>query len=400
MRETATRIARSPAFFLLLAAFLFPFLSPVSGAASDSPLDRRLTLNLWGAGLNDFAREIKESIGVDILFYRSDLPSDQNTDNVYLLAGDVPLRTVLECLARRYAFRYQVSATGQIRLSRSYGWVGPEPILKFRKLDGIASVNDDDAALRRLLRELIKPLPLLAAPAGSPFSLNIEAVPTPESGRSFRCVMALPPEMADYLDRAILCLAGDPGDIAAETDRRRLSAVASPTPPAWRTVLDKEVRLSGPGEPRALLFEMARQAGVAIILHSPPPRKGFFAAPPDRAISLGEAIRTVSADSGLGRRAVLASGSVCLEPGNEGLEMDESSRELFWGGLAVAGFDVRAAEGGGQALAPRIRREVFPELWRDPVCAVVYCHAVDRIAVIAPLNAVRAVSDFLGGLRR
>lgn len=400
--DGGTFARRYAASALVLVALTLAALSCPSGENGTPPLERMLRLELWGAGLNDAVREIKAQTGVDVLFYRPDLPADRNTDNVYLVTGRVPLRTVMECLARRFAFRYRLSESGKIELSKGYGWVGGDPALRILRLESLTPASGGDPEqVERLLAEFVKPLPLLPGD----YSLTLERYPTPENSEALRCVAALPPVLGDYLEKAARCLSGEAGDQPSGNDADKGTfASAGRVRPDWEGLLTRSVSSPSGGELRAVLSELARQADIAVMI--PPPSASV--APPLMDLNagrtgLGQASEELSTRYALGRRVFLASGAILFEGGTGDPELDARSRELFWNGLAVTGFDARAAAdrlGGEAALLAMLKREAFPELWRDPACGMGYSPVTGRLAVAAPLNVMEAIEKLLANAGR
>ncbi len=391
-----TGLARHPFLLPLLALALF---GAAPAAAADSPgapppLERPVRLDLWGAGLADAIREIQAQTGVEVLVYPADLPAAETTGNLYLVSGRVGLGTIIDCLARRYAFRYRVSGAGRIEISRGYGWAAADPALRFVRLDAIVPPGGADvAAIRKFLGQFLKPLPLLPGD----FSLALEKYPAPDNPNSLRAVLALPAVLADYLERAIKCLGGDPGDYPPDPARReRLFATAGRPAVDWAEFLARPIDTAPGGNVRKTLADAAAQAGAAFILQAPGPAGGRTAEVAAGRAGLGKFSEEMAARLNLGRRVFLPCGAVSFEPGGTGeWETDTRSRELYWGGLAVAGFAAGPAAGrwgGGTGLEGAIRREVFPGLWRDPATAAVYGLAGDRLVLIAPLDAVEAVA--------
>ncbi len=197
----------------IYAVFLLVLHVPVLAGTLDSraPLERTVSLDIWAGGLADVIREVKQQTGVDIIPYPPDFPAESHSGNLYLVSGDVQLRTLLECLARRYSFRYRLSNAGRVELSKCYDWAAVEPVLKFPRLDALIPANTAPDTVQPLLGELVKPLALL----GGEYSLTLERSPTRENPQSVRAVVVMPPVLADYAERAINCLAGDPGDSRA-----------------------------------------------------------------------------------------------------------------------------------------------------------------------------------------
>ncbi len=379
-------------------------------AAALPPLERSLRLSLWGAGLNDFAREAKAQTGVDVLFFLADLPPDQNVDNLFLVTGPVPLGAALDVLAYRYRFRYRLSATGQIEVSKSYGWVGDARALRFARLPPLAGDDARPEATGRFLLELVKPLELLPGD----FSLGVEDYPLPGRPEGLRLTAVLPPVLADYLVRAVRCFQGEAGDDPAGGGTGgaggNLFARARPLPGDWGELLGRQLPAPrGDGGLKELLQTVADQAGVAILLDSLPGEGGGASGrglPADiLRYSLARLTEALAAEWGLGGRVFIASGGVVFNPGaGEGdYQLEGRNGEAFWDGLAVAGFAAKRAveaAGGEEVVLRLLRREVFPWLWRDPVCGMLYSGATGRLVVVAPANAVRAVGERLARFGR
>lgn len=388
---------RTAAFLLFPLFLLLPLRS--SPAGEESVLDRPVHLSLWGGSLDAAARTIKEQTGVDILFYLPDLPKEFTAANdVYMVTGQVTLGTALEGLARRFGFRFRVSRAGQVEISRSYGWVGREGALRFIRTPPLGPGGDPGGETRGFLREFIKPLELLEGD----FSISLEPYPVPDNPAFLRGTVVMPQLLADYLERAVACLAGGDGDYPSTRPDPALFARARTSRQDWESFLARPVSSPRGVDIKSLLSDVADQAGVAILLRAPPSASGRGLPGGGERYTLGRVTEALATGWDLGRRVFLSSGAVVFEPGSpDSHETDSRSRELFWDGLAVAGFDVRVpAEAiGADALVPLLRREVFPDLWRDPVCSLVYSRATGRLVVVAPLNAVQAVGERLRSLR-
>ncbi|MDR1535053.1 MAG: hypothetical protein LBU64_08145 [Planctomycetota bacterium] len=386
------RPSRIPAGILFAALAVSNQIAVRTGAAGEfaSPLDRTLSLNLWEGSLFGALGQIKAKTGVETLIHPPDFPREDDSGPLYLVSGQVELRTILEGLAKRYSFRYRVAGPDRVEISRGYNWVGDEPSLRFLDLSGIRL--DDSAAPRKLLGEFIKPLSLV--PGG--YSLVMEKNPLPGNPGALRAVAALPPALADYLEKAAACLAGAAGDFPAAP-----GAIRAKLPPEnWPGLLERPVEVAVTASPRRLLAEIASRTGTAIILCRPAEEGGTAVFPSGR-MNLGQITALLAFRLKYRGRIFLAAGVVLFvdAPLEEEVAFDSRSRELFWDGMSVAGFDAReaAVENGGEAaLAERLRREVFPSLWRDPA-TVLTCLA-NRLVVIAPANAVAAVAERLAEL--
>ncbi len=371
---------------------LFLVLTAASPAAEAvHPLDRPVRLNLWGVGLNDAAREIHAQTGIEVRYFLADLPATANTDNVFLVTGRVPLGTVLECLARRFGFRFRVTSTGVVECSRSYDWAAAQPGLSFPRMPPL--VDGGIEAMRRFLGELVKPMSVLPGE----HILAVENYPLPDNPNAYRATAVLPPVLADYLERAVRCLEASPGD-AATLSNPALFARAIQYPTDWGALLGRTITRPRGREAREILADAADQAGVAIILHAPPQAGGRDLPYDIDRYTLGKLTETLADAWGLGRRVFHAAGAVLFEPGGGDYATDIRSRQLFWDGLAVAGFDMR--RGDVAALLASLRRDIFPGVWRDPVCSLQYSQVTGRLAVVAPANVVAAVAARLAAVGR
>lgn len=384
-----------------LAVVLSLLLSAAAAGDGRRVLDETLRLDLWGATLAETAAAIEAQTGVAVKFSRQDFPDQASSGDVYLVSGTVQLRTVMEGLAQRFGFRYRVSETGRVEVSRGYGWAVSaidRPALCLARLDDLSREGGGDPeAVRKFLGELVKPLALL--PDG--YSLELESYPTPGQPGNLRLKAVLPGALADNLERAVRCLQGDPGDYPVP--RRDLFARARAASANWDALLSRRVADAGGEDMRAMLADIGESVGVAVVLAGPPsggcaPR---LAAALEGGASLGQAAAGLSSLCGLGRRVFLACGAVVFTGvAGDGLELGDGDKELFWGGLAVAGFDARAAAarfGGGRELTDRIRASVFPSVWRDPACALLYSPETGRLAVVAPENVLAEVNAVVAG---
>jgi hypothetical protein len=372
---------------------LFLALAALSPAADGPPLDRMLHISLWGESLDETVRAIKEQTGVDVVFYLPDLPAEATREpGVYLVTGQVTLGTVLETLARRFGFRFRMAEGGRVELSRGYDWVGGEQALRFIRTSVLANGEEADEETRAFLQEFIKPIELL----GGEYTLRLEPYPVPGDAAHLRGTVVMPAVLADYLERAVACLGGAPGDYPPPpVPNPALYARARDYGADWEGFLARQVSPPRGVDIKSMLSDVADQAGVAIILREPPPASGRGLPEDVEQYTLGRVTEALSAGWNLGKRVFLSCGGVVFERGGgEGFETDARSRELFWNGLAVAGFDAGAAaeKRGAAALTGVLRREVFPGLWRDPVCSLVFSPLSGRLVVVAPLNAVQAVA--------
>lgn len=387
-------MTRLAARLILALALLLPA-APSGEPGRPPPLARPLRLSLWGATLAETAKAIQEQTGVEVFFYIHDLPPEiTNAPDVHLATGNVTLGVVMEALARAFAFRFRVAATGRIEISRGYDWVGTEPSLRFVRTPPVVSTEKGDQDFRALLSEMVKPLRLL----GGDFALRFEAYPLPDRPDNRRGALVLPGVLADYMERGLRCLAGDAGDFPPPSGARAntLFARARDCGSDWEELLSRRMRAPTGRNSRAIIEDAALGAGVAIVVRTPPADNGRALASDVDWYTLGRICEILATGRGFGKRVFLACGAVVFENGdNTAIETDSRSRELFWDGLAVAGFDVKAAVERTRdplALTSLLRRDIFPSLWRDPVCSMTYSPIYGRLAVTAPVNVLAALN--------
>lgn len=396
---------RAPILLLALfvAAAAFPLggrAGAIAGDPAPSLLERPLTLDLWGVTLSEAAKAITEQTGVDIVFFLADFPAEKNTKSVFLVTGRVSLATVMECLGRRYGFRYRLGDTGRLEVAKSYDWIPPDQYAaRFIGVNALLAPGGADMdRLRGNLVEFAKPLALL----GGDYSLALALTPGAGGGGTTRAEVVLPPVLADYFQKAVKCLSGDAGDYqpgAPEAKNRPPGAPTARQPGfEWERMLNRDMIVPRDLDVHAALKSVCEQAGIAVILESPPPAglgSPFSRPGPDR-VSLGKLMGDLAEKLALNRRVFLASGGVAFETAQKPeWENDARCREFFWSGLGVAGFDARrAAEraGGPDVLVRTLRESVFPCLWRDPVTAIGYSPVTGRLAVIAPHNVLSAIA--------
>lgn len=363
------------------------------GALRSSPLFRTLTLNAWGTSLAHIARSIREQTGVEILFYKPDLPPEETSEaNVGIVAVEASLGTVMEALARSFGFRFRVTAAGTVEVSRGYGWVGERRTLRFVRTPKIAPDGDGDGSFRALVSEMVKPLALLAGQ----FLVKFEPYPLPDRPEMSRGALVLPEVLAEYVGRGLACLAGEAGDYPDGVRDGRLFAVARDWEADWEAIFSRRVAVRDGGDVRAAAAAVAEQGEMVVVVRGG--GRGEKAGLPDGEGRYGVGSLCANMARGLGmRRVFLACGAVVFEGGTVGeIELDSRSRELFWNGLAVAGFDVRGAVArvkGAEGLMSLLRRDVFPGVWGDSACSMTYSGVFGRLAVVAPLNVMGALAE-------
>ncbi|MDR2392412.1 MAG: hypothetical protein LBE84_12145 [Planctomycetota bacterium] len=368
-----------------------------------SPLDRRFRLEIWGGNLTDAIQGIKAGTGVETLVYPPDFP-DGETSGLYLTTGRVKLGTVLDGLARRYSFRYRVAGPNRIEISRSYDWVANVPILRFIDLDPVLRGRESDPTrIEEFLKEFVKSLPLLP---GDDYSLTVERYSVRTNLYALRAVAVLPPPLVDYLERVVDCLGGAAGDFPGGMDSR-LFARANRYADGWPSLLEQRVIVASGLEPKAFLSEIAQQTGIAVLLDvDAPPDALSFPGVAESEMSLGRFAAELAPRLKARKRLFLASGAVLFEPvspNGEEMELDGRAREMFWTGLAVAGFSIDRtllSPEKLEGLASRIRRSVFPGLWNDPATALAVDPWGTRLIVVAPVNVLPAIAEMLASLSR
>ncbi len=383
-----------PALLLALAC--------VPAAAGDAaPLDRAVKLDLWDATLETFAQEIEKQTSVKLAFYRPDFAQDKEKKGIYLVTGTVSLRLAMECISRRFGCRYRLSEHGRLELSMGYDWIGDKDqfVVRFNELDGLFAPDGDMAPAVQSLREFLRVLPLMTGN----FSFTIEDSPAPEGQRKAKAVTILPAVLADYFDKAVRCLKTGNGDLAQTGNPSAGSPQAKTLDRApWSQLLAAEIELTaGNTDPHGIMREICDKVDIAFMLNGKPDagqgRSGLLSG----NTTFGRATEELSNIFALPRRVFLNPGAVIFEPGKAGeWEEDCKTREFFWTGLAVAGFEARrqAENLGPETMLARLRQEVFPQVWLDPMCALSYNPVSGRLAVMAPANVVEAVAVALKSL--
>ncbi len=398
-----------PAIFRIAILFVVPFLVAVfacvalgfgfsgNAFAGERPVAERLVhLTIWGGSVQDLAREIQYQVGAAVDFHDADGDDSPVREPVYLVSGQVPLSVVFETVARRYGLRFRITAGGGVQFARGYDWVADFRELRFLRLRPLAGPGLPADDTRKLLAELLKPLSLLSGD----YSVGLEPYPLPDDTNALRALALLPPVLGDYLERAVACLQGAAGDYPPNPLRPGgYMARARPLSGDWESLLGRTLASPRGSDLKTILSDVADQAGVAIMLVTPPAEMVRPLPGDIERYTLGRITEVLARERGLGTRVFLADGGVVFEPGADGaFETDGRSREFFWEGLAVAGFPVGSAVrryGSAAAMTAAIRREVFPSVWRDAVCGLAYSPATERLAVIAPENVVQAVALWL-----
>lgn len=394
---------KRPAFLLLIALAVFP----VSAGETATPaLDRQVNLDLWGDSLEGFRDAVKAQTGVEVRFFIADFPPLRESGRVYLLSGRVPLRMALENIARQLGCRFRLSGPDSVDMTKGYDWVKADDLsLHFPVVDSLVPSGGSVDDARRALGEVLKLVPLLSA--GNPDSVyfKFERTTLPDGRPTYKGIASLPKPLGEYYEKAVNCLIREAGDYPPSKSSLKpvLFRNASQTSIDWEEALDTPIRVVRDTDSRAVVKAVCEQAGIVISLSRAPSRSG--GAPLGRVavdrVGLGRISEELAKSLGLGRRVFLDAGGIAFEIGAGPWERDARSREFFWDGLAVAGFDVlRIAGGEGEKLAAALRRSVFPRVWRDPVCAIAYSPATDRLAVVAPENVVAAVAAALEEMER
>ena len=135
-----------------------------------------------------------------------------------------------------------------------------------------------------------------------------------------------------------------------------------------------------------------------------PPAALPFAGFGESGMSLGRLAAELAPRLKARKMVFMASGAVLFEavsPNGEKMELDGRVREMFWTGLAVAGFSLDRKlpiPDGLEGLPSLFRRRVFPGLWNDPVVALVVDPWGTRLIAIAPANVMPAIAEMLANL--
>ncbi|MDR0362685.1 MAG: hypothetical protein LBJ46_08410 [Planctomycetota bacterium] len=382
---------------LRLAALCLPLFAAPSGAGEElalPPYERRVRLDVWGGTLTDAANALYSQTGVQIAIFPPDFPDEVETQPLYMVSGDATLRQAMECLARRYGFRYRLAGNSRIEVSRGYGWANANYLVRFHNtLDPLLGPAGDREELFRLLTCFLRVLPLLPGDA----SFRIEEA-APGEGQAIKGVTVLPGPLTGYFEQAVAALVG--GSAAAPPRIQPAARARVPRRTDWNAILASDLALPATGaRPREAAMIAAKALEGVLAWKSEPPAHALQQETAMRGRTVGALTGELGSWSGLGKRVLLDGGVIVFEQGLDGeIEEVARGREFFWDGLTVAGFDaVRAAarSGGGAELVLALRRDVFPDIWFDPACGMGYSPVTGRIAVVAPQNVVEAVAHRL-----
>lgn len=370
-------------------------------AGEQYPLDRTVKLDIWGGGINDVASEILRQTGVELVYYRPDFPEQKTGQKIHMVTGEVSLRLAMECLSRFFGCRYRLSESGRIEMSSGYDWVGQEFVVRFNDVDQLVPTGGAVIRTAEILQEFLRVLPLL--PGNNSFTL--EQKPAPDGGIQTKAITIAPSLIADYFDQAVACLKSE--DQANAPVAKTLAYVPRASTierASWNRLLAADFDIeAGLVDPRRIMREICARIDVAFLLSGVPGqgkvRPGLLAG----RTGFGRATEELAGIFGLNRRIFLNPGAVIFEPGKPGeWEEDCKTREFYWMGLAVRGFEAkRAAERLGQAeLVSRIRSTIYPHIWVDPMCSLAYSETTGLLTVMAPPNAVEAVGEELRRITR
>jgi|GEM_PF-1916670 hypothetical protein len=380
--------------FLAGIAFLLAFPLFSLQAGEQYPLDRAVRLDIWGGGINDVASEILRQTGVELVYYRPDFPDQKTGQKIHMVTGEVSLRLAMECLSRFFGCRYRLSESGRIEMSSGYDWVGQEFVVRFNDVDQLVQPGGAVNGTAEMLQEFLRVLPLLSGNN----SFTIERKSAPDGRIQTKAITIAPALIADYFDKAVLCLkSGDTAGAPAPQPMAYAPRASTIERASWNRLLAADFDIeAGLVDPRRIMREICSRIDVAFLLSGVPGqgevRSGLLAG----RTGFGRATEELAGIFGLNRRIFLNPGAVIFEPGKPGeWEEDCKTREFYWMGLAVRGFDAkRAAERLGRAeLVSRIRSTVYPHIWVDPMCSLAYSDSTGILAVMAPPNAVEAVGE-------
>ncbi len=376
-------------FFLVLSVF-------PAQAGDKYPLDRTVRLDIWGGGINDVAAEILKQTGVELVYYKPDFPEQKTVQKIHMVTGDVSLRLAMECLSRFFGCRYRLSESGRIEMSTGYDWVGQDFVVRFNDIDTLIPANGATSQTVETLQEFLRVLPLL--PGNNSFTL--EQKPASESSVQTKVITIAPTLVVDYYGMAVSNLKGEkPANTSASKPTPFLPKAVTIERASWDRLLAADFDLeAGLVDPRRIMREICSRIDVAFLLSGVPGqgevRSGLLAG----RTGFGRATEELAGIFGLNRRIFLNPGAVIFEPGKPGeWEEDCKTREFYWMGLSVQGFEAkRAVERLGKAeLISRLRATIFPHIWVDPMCSLAYADTTGILTVMAPPNAVEAVGEEL-----
>lgn len=374
----------------IMTVLLVLLLCCYAARAGQPVLDQTVEVQVWGGSLTDALRIITDQTGGNIVYYQPDF-ADIAPGSLFLTTGRVTVRTVLEALARRYSFRYQVSAAGRVAISRSYDWAGTQPALQFTPIPAALAQKTDKEELGAFVREFLKPLSMLQ---NTDFSWSLEKSPTPENAAGLQFVAALPPVLGQYMQTVFAGMDARAGRPAQATHARAWSHPSQP-----QALLATQIRPPAAGNLRDVLTDIAGQTQTAILTAALPPSLPTRIEAPLADTTLGSVSASLAKSLSLGGRTLCTAGALLFWPGAaDTLETDTRCREFFWDGLSAECLDISrkaASAGGPEGIIRTIRTQIHPQVWLDPMCTLASLPSDGRVVLLAPANVIDDVRRFV-----
>lgn len=368
------------ALFMALGQFLVP--AGESGGKGGDLLNRQLRLDAWGRTLAETCDFLTKQTGFSISIKH--LPPDVAATRVYIHSERVRLHQLLECLARIAGCRYKMDGDSSARLVLGYEWVGSGFAARIYDIDDYLAPGQTAEDLKASLGELSKIVPFLSKDL---FETTLEQYPAPGGKMSSRLRVILPEQLIQYFDGALLCLTGREEKTALAERIRQTDDDSQ----LMAAAMQKRVSLNYRSLPlKEVLRDLSTQTGLTIV-----PDSAAFGnvSPPALNITmlnvpLSQALDEIGKKLGLQRPVFIPPDMILLAYGpHEEWRLDKATRKLLWDGLEVKGFDAAAAAerlGGEKALMHMLIERVYPDVWKDPACSIVFNPRYGRLAVVAP----------------
>lgn len=349
------------------------------------PWESKVNLAVHGAGLGEAFSQINAQTGVTIQPSRAvaGAAGEIWREPVHLDANNISLRQALELLSRLAGCRYRATAANTIRLDGAYEWLDRRKFaLIITNVETLLGAQRDIGALEQNIEELTKILTLFDAG----FYARIE-----EQGEQVKLVATVPEDLKPLFERA-LGLLEQRGESVAPPEQELID----PAERALIGALYKPVVAAYRGRPLPeVVADLSTQAGVNIgyaqigLRDAKTPLIDFDAG----QLSLREAVIKLAALAGY--RGIELSAPNLIWLGTRESDWGRlSPREQLWADTAVVRayyVDDFAGEAGGELLAHQVRLRVLPEVWLDPLAAVIYHKPSGNLLAIASEPVQREV---------
>lgn len=348
------------------------------GKADSAAFRKIISFKVWGESAEEAMNRIMEASDVDVRTSASFLtPEALRRTKVYLYAEQITVAQAVEWLAAALGCRYWLDGPRSVVLTTDYGWIDTTPLPLLENVETLMDPAGGIQELEENLWELVRVQSLL----GDRYFLRIEEHP-PE----IKVVAVLPKPLRQRLYDAFL-LMERPGEDVRSLPSSLPSATAEEA--GLLDILRSPVIVRHRNRPLLSVIEdLSLQAGINIALD----HHGLFERSlPLVTLELGE-VTTRRALEELARQ--LGLGGIELDPPN-GVRLTQTpsswrcaaSRKMLWEEMVMKSYaaqEVAARFESGRELVRHLQATVAPEIWLDPVTALLYHARSGNLIAVAP----------------